>query len=28
VLSGDRSQVRARSVAVALHLVRELLQAG
>jgi nicotinamide-nucleotide amidase len=26
VLSGDRSQVRARSVSVALHLVRELLQ--
>lgn len=28
VLPGDRSQVRARSVTVALHLVRELLQDG
>jgi nicotinamide-nucleotide amidase len=28
VLSGDRSQIRARSVSVALHLVRELLQQG
>ena len=26
VLPGDRAQVRARSVTVALHLVRELLQ--